>query len=178
MNGIAAADRAGPLGAALYWLAVVLAYAGGAVIAGVGIMSAVSIVGRSFWSSPILGDFELVQIGIAVAGSLFLPYCQATRGHIVVDFFTLKAAPRTILWLDRFGAFLMALALLVVAWRTVAGGVEIAQTGETSMLMGFPIWLGYAAAVPGVCVAGLIALAQAAGIPLPGRDAAGEDTAL
>lgn len=169
MNDLAEAERPGPLGVALYWFAVMLAYAGGAVVAAVGIMSAISIVGRSFWSSPILGDFELVQIGIAVAGSLFLPYCQATRGHIVVDFFTLKAGPATILWLDRFGALLMAVALLVVAWRTVAGALEIAQSGETSMLMAFPIWLGYAAAVPGVCAAGLIALAQAAGIALPER---------
>jgi len=158
---------AGALGTALYRFAVVLAYCGGVVVAAVGIMSAISIVGRTLWSRPILGDFELVEIGIAVAGSLFLAYCQATRGHIVVDFFTLKAGPRTIEWLDRFGALLMAAALLVVAWRTAVGCLDIARSGETSMLMGLPIWIGYAAAIPGVAIAGFIALAQAAGVVFP-----------
>ncbi len=162
-------DEAASLGLGLYRLAVVLAYCGGAVVAAVGIMSAASIFGRSFWNSPILGDFELVEIGIAVAGSLFLPYCQVTRSHIVVDFFTLKAGPRTVARLDRFGASLMALTLLLVAWRTAVGCLDIAASGETSMLMAFPIWIGYAAAVPGLCAAGLIALAQAAGIVLPAR---------
>jgi TRAP-type C4-dicarboxylate transport system permease small subunit len=166
--------EAGALGTALYRLAVALAYCGGIVVAAVGIMSAISIVGRALWSTPILGDFELVEIGIAVAGSLFLAYCQATRGHIVVDFFTLKAGPRTIEWLDRFGALLMAAALLAVAWRTAVGCLDIARSGETSMLMGLPIWIGYAAAIPGVCVAGLVALAQAAGVAFP-RPPAGEE---
>src|SRR3972149_4273473 len=73
-----------------------LAYAGGAVIAGVGLMSAASILGRATLGRPILGDFELVEIGTAVAGSPFLPYCQATGGGIIVDFFTLRAGERTV----------------------------------------------------------------------------------
>jgi hypothetical protein len=36
------------------------------------------------------------------------------------------------------------------------------------MLMSFPLWLGYAGAVPGVIVAGIIALAQSAGVRLAG----------
>src|SRR3990167_8750742 len=78
----------------LHRLAVALAYVGGAVIAGVGLMSAASILGRATLGRPILGDFELVEIGTAVAGSLFLPYCQATGGHIIVGFFTLRAGER------------------------------------------------------------------------------------
>jgi TRAP-type C4-dicarboxylate transport system permease small subunit len=152
------------LGHFLRSLAVSLAYAGGVVIACVGIMSTLSIVGRSAMSRPITGDFELVEIGIAVAGSLFLPYCQATHGHIVVDFFTLKASARTIDWLNRFGALLMAFVFLAVGWRTALGAIDILRSGETSMLLGFPTWIGYAAAVPGVLVAGVIALAQSAGV--------------
>ncbi len=127
-------------------------------------MSAVSIVGRSLLGRPIQGDFELVEIGIAVAGSLFLPYCQATRGHIIVDFFTLRAGPQAIEILDRFGSFLMAVMFLAVGWRTLVGTFDIARSGETSMLMSVPIWIGYGFMVPGVLFAGLIALAQSFGV--------------
>jgi TRAP-type C4-dicarboxylate transport system permease small subunit len=145
-------------------LATLLAYCGGAVVSIIGIMSAVSIIGRSVLGRPIVGDFELVEIGTAVAGSLFLPYCQATGGHIVVDVFTQRASRRTQDWLDRLGTLLMAVMFLVVGWRTVIGVLGARGTGETSMLMGFPLWLGYAGTVPGIVVAGIIALAQSAGL--------------
>lgn len=153
-----------PLGRGVHRLAVGFAYLGGAVIAAVGLMSAASIVGRALLGRPILGDFELVEMGTAVAGSLFLPYCQATSGHIIVDFFTQRAGPRAIRGFDRCGAALMAAMFLAVGWRTVVGGLDIARAGETTMLMGVPIWIGYAAMVPGVVAAGLIALAQGLGL--------------
>lgn len=142
-------------------LALVFAYLGGVVVAGVGIVSAVSIVGRTLLGRPILGDFELVEIGTAVAGSLFLPYCQAVRGHVIVDFFTARASAAAVAWLDRAGALLMAATFWLIGWRTIVGCLDIARSGESSMLMQIPIWVGYAAIVPGVLVAGLIALAQA-----------------
>jgi TRAP-type C4-dicarboxylate transport system permease small subunit len=157
------------VGSALQRLAVALAYLGGAVIAGVGIMSAASIAGRTLLRRPILGDFELVELGTAIAGTLFLPYCQATRGHIIVDAFTLRAGPRLLGALDRLGALLLAATFLVLAWRTGVGGLDIARSGETTMLMRVPIWIGYVAMLPGVVAAGAVALAQALGVALPER---------
>ena len=165
MSGSSAASaRIGRLGQFLFRLSIILAYLGGAVVSALGIMSAISIIGRSAISRPVTGDFELVEIGIAVAGSLFLPYCQITNGHIVVDFFTQRAGRRTVRFLDQFGALLMAVTLLAVGWRTAVASIDIARSGETSMLLGFPTWIGYAAAVPGVLVAGIIALLQSLGL--------------
>lgn len=159
-----AISRGAWLGDALNRLGILLAYCGGLVVAGVGVMSAVSIVGRSALRRPITGDFELVEIGIAVAGALFLPYCQATSGHVVVEFFTLRASERTRASLDRFGAILMAAMFLLIAWRVGVGTLDLYRNGESSMLMRFPIWLGYALTIPGLIVAGLIALAQSFGV--------------
>ena len=114
------------------------------VVAGVGIMSAISIVGRSAIGRPITGDFELVEFGTAIAGSLFLAYCQTSYGHIVVDVFTLKVSDRTRDWLDRFGSLLMAVMYFAVGWRAVIGTMDMFRNHETTMLMGVPIWIGYA----------------------------------
>jgi TRAP-type C4-dicarboxylate transport system permease small subunit len=161
---IAATAPTPRLGRALHRIAVLFAYVGGIIISGVGIMSAVSIVSRSAFSHPILGDFELVEFGIAVAGACFLPYCQSTRGNIIVDFFTSAASPHAVKWLDRLGASLLALMFFAIGWRTLVSSVGILHTGESTMLMGLPLWLGYALMVPGVIVAGAIALAQAVGV--------------
>jgi hypothetical protein len=56
------------------------------------LMSLTSIVGRSLFSKPILGDYELVQMMSAVAVTMALPFCQMIRGHIIVDFFTVQRA--------------------------------------------------------------------------------------
>jgi TRAP-type C4-dicarboxylate transport system permease small subunit len=142
-------------------VSVFCAYLGGIIVSAIGIMSVISIVGRTVIGKPILGDFELVEIGTAVAGSLFLPYCQASGGHIVVDFFTLRAGASTRHWLDRIGCLLMAVMFLAVGWRAIYGAMSLYSTGETSMLMSFPTWLGYAGVVPGTLIAGLVALTQA-----------------
>ena len=155
----------------MHSVALVFAYLGGAVVAAVGILSAASIAGRTLLGRPILGDFELVEIGTAVAGSLFLPYCQATRGHVIVDFVTARASAAVVAGLDRAGALLMAATFLLLGWRTVVGCLDIARSGESSMLMQIPTWIGYAAIVPGVLVAGVIALAQAGTGPRAGAAA-------
>ena len=141
-----------------------MAYIGGTVVAGIGIMSAISIIGRAVISRPITGDFELVELGTAFAGTMFLPFCQMSGGHIVVDIFTMRASERTREWLDRFGALLMAVMFIAVAWRAMAGSLGLRTTGESSMLLGFPTWVGYASIVPGVFIAGIVALAQSLGL--------------
>ncbi len=55
----------------------------------------------------------------------------------------------------------MAAMFLAVGWRAIYGAIGLYSTGETSMLMSIPSWLGYAGVVPGTLIAGLIALAQA-----------------
>jgi TRAP-type C4-dicarboxylate transport system permease small subunit len=104
------------------------------------------------------GDFELVQIGCGAAIAAFLPYCQLRRGNIIVDFFTVRAGPRVQAALDAFGALLLALVMAVLAWRTALGMVAVRAAGEVSMIVGFPIWVGYAAIVPSLVLATVAAL--------------------
>ncbi len=164
MSQTKTAEPRGPLHEALHNVSVWFAYLGGAVVAGIGIMSAVSIIGRALWSKPITGDFELVEIGIAIAGSLFLSYCQITAGNIFVDIFTIRASDDAKAWMDRFGAILMGIMFALVGWRCAVGMNEIRQSGETSMLMGFPIWLGYVGVLPGITLVAITAFAQGFGL--------------
>ena len=158
------AKQRGPLQEALHNVAVWFAYAGGAVVAAIGVMSAVHVVGLWLFSSPIRGDFELVEFGIAIAATLFLPYCQITRGHIIVDFFTQRAGKRTLGWLDSFGSLIMALMLLLIGWRTAIAIFDMYRNGETTTLRELPLWIAYLAMTPGLLLAGFIALAQSMGV--------------
>lgn len=143
---------------ALGALARAFAFAGGAILVALTGMSVASITGRALLGTPVPGDFELVQIGCGAAIAAFLPYCQMQRGHIIVDFFTVRAGPRVQGALDAFGAVLLAVVMGVLAWRTAAGMATVRAGGEVSMIVGFPMWIGYAAIVPSLALAALTAL--------------------
>ena len=84
-------------------------------------------------------------------------------GNIIVDFFTVRVGARTQAWLDVFGALLLAAVMLLVAWRTGVGALTVMAAGETSMIMAFPSWIGYAFMVPGFALTALVGLYTAYG---------------
>ena len=55
------------------------------------LLTCASIIGRETVGQTIAGDFELSGIATGAAIALFMPWCQHTRGHIIVDFFTARA---------------------------------------------------------------------------------------
>ncbi len=134
-----------------------LALAGGALFAAVTLMSAASIAGRLV-GRPIQGDFELVQLACAVAIAFCLPYCQLQRGHIIVDFFTARVSKRKRHALDALGALLLALVMMLFAWRSGAGAIAMKASNETSMIMGLPVWYAYALMTPAFALTALAAL--------------------
>ena len=153
----------------LYRLAWWFAILGGLCASAVALMTVVSIAMRSLLSRPIQGDVELTQLGIALCISLCLPWCQLHGANIIVDFFTQRASQRTVRGLDAVGGLLMALMVGLLAWRTGAGAIAVGGAGETSMILGLPMWWIYAALAPGLALAGVIAVVQA-GMRLVGRD--------
>ena len=135
---------------------------GGALLTAIALMSVASIVPRSLGMQPIQGDFELVQVGLAICVSLLLPWCQLQGGNITVDFFTARMRKRWQRRLDAIGSGLFATVMALVAWRTGAGAVALEAAGETTMLLGLPLWIGYAAMTPGFALTAAAALHSAA----------------
>ena len=134
-----------------------LALAGGAVLTGIALMSAVSIVGRALLSRPIQGDYELVQMGTAIFVACCLPLAQIRYANIIVDFFTTRASPRAQARLDALGALVVAIVMTIVAWRTAVGTVDIMRSGQTTTILGVPTWYTYVAMLPGLALCAVAA---------------------
>jgi len=141
--------------------AVAFALAGGSVLLLVASMTVVSVIGRWVRSTPVPGDIELVQVSVAAALALFLPYCQLHGRHLIVDIFTARTAPSAQRGLDRV-AQLLAAAVRGGRWLRAGSGVaDLRAAGETSMVLGLPLWLAYAAMVPSLGLATVIAMLSA-----------------
>ena len=139
----------GPAGRLLLTWSKSLAIAGGLVFVGLVAMSIVSIVGRKVFAWVVPGDVELLQMCAAFAASSFFAYCHMINGDVKVDFFTHNLAPRNVARLDAFGSLLVGLFGTVLAWRTAAGALSIKEVGETSAILGWPVWVAQALMVPG-----------------------------
>jgi TRAP-type C4-dicarboxylate transport system permease small subunit len=135
------------VGRALHRAATGIAVLGGLVLFALTLLTVISVVGRVAFSAPIQGDFELVELGMAVAIFSFLPYCQIVRGNVIVDLFTTRASPRTRALLDGIGNLLFTAVAALLTWRAAVGGLEIRSYRETTMVLQVPVWWGYVPAV-------------------------------
>ena len=87
-------------------LVTYLAICGGLVLVLIVLINFISIAGRTMFGKPLTGDFELVEMGCAVAMFSFLPLCQFKNGNVIVDFFTVNLSNKIKNSLNGLGAFL------------------------------------------------------------------------
>lgn len=160
-----------------------LALFGGILLAAVAVITSVSVVGRAlvaYGLSPVKGDFELVQLGCAIAVFSFLPWCQMNRGHVTVDIVADRLPPRGKAALGLLGNILIALVSVIVArmlWfgmldkfcadpkDPIAGWIwSMLGTAdpycwvEATYELQIPAWWGYALASVGACAFALVCI--------------------
>jgi len=136
------ANNYGRYGRALLSTTRVAAMIGGLILILMSLMMLASIIGRTI-GIPLVGDYELVQLMSAVAISLFLPFCQMSRGHVIVEFFTMKCPTWLNRILDVFSNLLLTFFALLFCWRIWLGLIELFGNGNASMMLGIPTWIGY-----------------------------------
>ena len=115
---------------------------GGVVLLAVVLVIVATVVGAAVWK-PFPGDFELTEVGVAVAAFAFLPYCQLTGANVTADIFTAGASRR---WLALFSLLASLLALgfsLLMLWRMYFGMLDQKAYGYTTAILQFPHWLAY-----------------------------------
>jgi len=146
MNETAAGANPGPSGTPriLEAIAKILALVGGTVAIIIAVVVVASVLARWLFSTPIPGDFELAQIGTAVAVFAFLPYCQIVRGNIMVDTFTAHLPVRLRRRIDGIWDLVYAAAMAFVAVCLTRGTVDTFASHEVSMVLRIPVWPGVA----------------------------------
>lgn len=125
-------------------VARLLAIVGGLLTVGVAGLVTVSVLLRWATDRGLSGDFEMVQIALALAVFSFLPLCQAHRGNVMVDTFTARLPGQIQAGLDALWDLVYAGFAGFIAWRLWLGAMDSLRTRTTSMVLQLPI--GYAIA--------------------------------
>lgn len=130
---------------------------GGVVLAAVVAVNVLSVAGGVF-GTPFPGDFEMTEVGVAVAAFAFLPYCQLYGANVTADIFTAGLSERAIEALSAL-ASLVALGFAVLLFcRMYLGMIDQKVYGYTTAILQFPHW---AAFIPILASLALLALAAA-----------------
>ncbi len=138
---------ADPAGRILFAISRVLAICGGILLCAVAALVTVSVIGRSAFSAPVPGDFELVAIGTGICVFAMLPYCQIIRGNVLVDFFMAKAPLRFKVLCDLIGNIAFFIIASLLTWRMIYGGFDMYTNNEKSMTINFPRWTTFPVSV-------------------------------
>lgn len=156
-----------------------LALLGGIILLALILMTCISITGRhlnafmhgAFMQSyapdlanfllraglrPVLGDFELTELGMGFAIFCFMPLCQITVGHARVDIFTSFLPDQIQRWLALGIEILFSATLILIAWRLSVGMTRRMATGQTTFLLEIPYWIPYAACVVAAAITAIV----------------------
>lgn len=135
-------ERPGParlLRYAIRWWALL----GGVVLCVLALMTVVSVTLLATIGQQVPGDFEMTEIGIAVAAFMFLPYAQLTGANVTVDIFTSWASPRFVAVMNLVASLLAVGFALLLLWRMNQGMWDMRRYDEVTGIIGFPIWMAF-----------------------------------
>ncbi|UTV98365.1 TRAP transporter small permease [Marinomonas rhizomae] len=136
----------------------ILALTGGFIMLVVAAVTVASIIGRTTIGQSIEGDYEITEMGLAMAIFLFLPTCYIRKGHVIVDLFTANCKPNTLLTLGIISDLVFTLVSFTFAYRMTLSGFEAKEYLEQSMLLELPTWWTFIVGVIAMTLCGLCGL--------------------
>lgn len=136
-------DDAGRLTSVARWLIEVWALLGGVLLLAIALMNTWSVASLAALGFPVPGDFEMVEMGVAIAAFAFLPYCQLTGANVTADIFTARASPRWVAAFAVLAALAPTLFSVILIWRMWAGMLSYRSYGEVTTILNIPVWTAY-----------------------------------
>ena len=143
------------------------------MLIGVVLVNAWSILTGAIINRPFPGDFELTEMGTAIAAFCFLPYCQLVGANVSADIFTARAGPRTVAAMASFAGLIAILFAGILLWRMSAGLRDYREYEEFTGILEIPIWWAFVPTIVSLgllLIAAIITFAEALE-QLPGRKA-------
>lgn len=130
---------------------------GGGVLLAVVAVNMMSIIGSMF-GKPFPGDFELTEMGVAIAVFAFLPYCQLTGANVSADIFTAGASKRLIAFFTLLGSLVALGFASLLIWRMFHGMLDQREYGYTTTILQIPHWMAFVPILVSLVLLALAAL--------------------
>jgi len=111
-----------------------------AVALGFMILLTVADVILRYFRRPIIGTYEMVALSGAVIIGFSLPFTSMMKGHVNVDFLTLKLSPRGKRILSVITKSLGIILFIIIGWNLIVLGMDFQKVGEVTPTRRLPIY--------------------------------------
>ncbi len=135
-----------------------VALLGGFVLFGIMILVSVSVFFRYALNRPILGDQELVEIGMALVVMMAMPFATLKGDHIRVDILDDRIGDIGRFAGDVFARCVSCFVLLLLIGKTWDKMLDAYKYDDVTNMIEIPVWIAYASITLGM---GLVAIVMA-----------------
>ena len=125
---------------------------GGLVLFGIMLLVSVSVFFRYALNQPILGNQELVEIGMSVVVMLAMPYAALTGQHIRVDILDHRLGSAGRFACDLFARAVSILVLGLLVRKAWGKALDAHEYGDVTNMIEVPVWIAYGAIALGMGV--------------------------
>jgi TRAP-type C4-dicarboxylate transport system permease small subunit len=118
-----------------------LGYLAAAFLAAMMLLTVADVALRTFFSLPIQGMLELVELGLACTIFIALPAVFLRDEHLVVDVVDHLLKPSVVRVLDLLGAIVSLGVLVLIAWQMVPLARTMHEFGDVTSDLSIPkLW--------------------------------------
>ncbi|MCF4098239.1 TRAP transporter small permease [Maritalea mediterranea] len=136
-----------------------LALLGGALLVGVILVNVWATLLNAL-AIGFAGDFELTEMGVAIAVFCFLPLCQRDGAHLAADIFTQRLGERPRRLLQQVATLVSLLIATLLLWRMSFGLVDQWRYGYQTAILQLPHWVAFVPILASLFLWSLVALVQ------------------
>ena len=102
------------------------------------LLTSADVIGRTLFSRPIPGTFELSQYMLAVAILLSIAHAQQTKQHINVDFFTCRMSRKSRVAFNVFFTIIALGFFILLIWQGISESIFAMEVGKSSDILKIP----------------------------------------
>jgi len=134
------------------------------------VLTFVDVVGRYFFSAPVMGAMEIIEVLLVLTVFAGLPLAAIKQSHIEIDVLANCFPAWAWAWLLKAGHGMFAVALAFVAWRLVLRAHQLVLDGEVTAILNIPVLLVAWSMVVLTAAAALLHLLKAITCPVNAHD--------
>jgi len=117
------------------------------------LLTVADVIGRSFFTRPIIGTYEISRYFLVVIVLLGIGYAQQTGQHVAVDYFVSKLPPRGQFVFENIATALGFVFFALVAWQGWKGGRHSMHSNLVSDTISIPLYpFEFLVAVGALCM--------------------------
>jgi len=120
------------------FLSKVIDWIGYVSLSGMVMATAINVCGRYILKKPLLGEVDLVELGMSVFGGVAMYIAAIERHHIGVDVVLVRFSSRVRNLMNRFAALLGFLTLGIMAYAVFLDGLDTLKNGDVTETLSIP----------------------------------------